>query len=246
MRIRLNPNPSDGGGNPAPQPAPDFARPPAAPGEARTAPEPKPEPKPEPAPQASPWQDERKRYEAELAELRQFRASVESEKEQAEKERLRKAGDAEQLMARYEAELKRRDEAVAAERRRYLDSTLERDLAVALAEFPWVDGAAARVAKLFREELETVERNGQYHTIARESLRPIADHLKERIAGDPFFKHLLKSDARPGSGATNPSFPAGSTRGDEPDPDASNPILNARRNLERSGRLTQGGGFRIA
>lgn len=229
-------------------PHPDLTRQPVAKAETEAkAEKARHEPAPErPAPPSA-WEAAREAERKELAELRRWKADEEAKREAAERDQLRKAGDAEQLMSRYEAELKRRDEAVAVERQRYLDSTLDRDLAVALAKYPWVDGALDRVARLFRDELETQERDGRYHTIARETLRPIEDHLKDRIEKDPFFRHLLRAEGlRPGSNATDPSLGPGGAAGAGPErPARVDPALAASRGLAAAGRILPGGGIRF-
>lgn len=244
-RLRLDPNaPEGGGGNPAeapaPPPHPDLTRQPAAKGA-------EPRPDASRAEPASAWEAAREQERKELAELRKWKAEEDARREAAERERLIKAGDSEQLMTRYEAELKRRDEVAEAERRKYRESTLDRDLAVALAKFPWVDGAMDRVARLLRDELETVERDGRYHTIAKESMRPIEDHVRERVEKDPFFKHILRADGlRPGSDATNPSHGSGQPGGDGGDrPAPADPALNARKGFQAAGRILSNGGIRF-
>lgn len=249
MRILMDPTPSDGGGNgaPAPQPAPDFARPPAAAPEARGGDPPaKAEAaRPEPTP-PSPWESERKRYEAELGELRQFRASVEAEKERAERERLAKAGQFEEVETRLKAEIDREREARRADQKRYADKLVDLELTTALAEYPWVDGALDVARDRLRANLEAVDRDGTYE-IRSKDFKAVRDYVREAIAGDPLYKHLIRTDgARPGSGATNPAYAPAAAHGADLDDARDNPILNARRSLQRAGRITPGGGFRIA
>lgn len=249
MRILMDPTPSDGGGNgaPAPQPAPDFARPPAAAPEGRAEAQPaKAEARPEPRPEAPAWDAERKRLQAELDELRGFRASIESEREQAERERLRKAGDFEQVETRLKAEIDREREARRADQKRYADKLVDLELTTALAEYPWVDGALDVARDRLRANLEAVDRDGTYE-IRSKDFKAVRDYVREAIAGDPLYKHLIRTDgARPGSGATNPAYAPAAAHGADLDDARDNPILNARRSLQRAGRITPGGGFRIA
>lgn len=237
-------------GNPAPPPG-DRERDPSR--DASRDPSRDVSPPPPPAdPASAGWAAERKQVLAELERYRREEAKRQSAEREAEQERLKKAGEWEKLETRYQEELRRRDEHVAAKDRQYADSILDRDLAVALGGYPWVDGGAEAVAKLIRGEIETYEHEGTIRSRSKDTFKSLPEYLKEKVEKDPLLRHLIRAEGRPGSGATDPHRPAGSPPGNDrarnPGDSAESPaVLSAREFFEKSGRAGSGNaaGYRI-
>lgn len=203
-------------------------------------------------PTASSWLNERKQVMAELDRYRREEAKRQSAEREAEQERLKKAGEWEKLETRYQEELRRRDESNAAKDRQYAESILDRDLAVALANFPWVDGGAEAVAKLIRGEVETYEHEGTIRSRSKETFKTLPEYLREKVESDPLLRHLVRAEGRPGSGATDPNRPAGNPadagRSRNPGDRNEDPaVIAAREFFDRSGRAGSGNsaGYRI-
>lgn len=83
--------------------------------------------------------------------------------------------------------------------RAYKAALRDRELATALAGKPLVDGAASQLIKLWRDDFEVVDEDGEIRILARDGRgvdRAVADRLAE-----PGFAHFCLPSSRGGTGA---------------------------------------------
>ena len=148
----------------------------------------------------------------ELNDLKQYRASQESERAAAEGERLRlaaeKAGMTEELKKHEEAnrlryaEVQAKYETLEAETRgEKLESTLAASLNGVEFNGPDPAATAALVRRLLKDDIEaTRDAGGKWVVRDRKTYKPAAEYLKERLAS-PEFSIFLKPTRQPGTGA---------------------------------------------
>ena len=100
-------------------------------------------------------------------------------------------------------ELAARDRKVAELERAYRAALRDRELATALAGKPLVAGAAAQLIKLWRDDFDVYEEDGEYRVTARDG-RAVDQAVAERLAGAE-YAHFCLPSSRGGAGAKGPS-----------------------------------------
>jgi len=83
--------------------------------------------------------------------------------------------------------------------RAYKAALRDRELATALIGKPLVPGAATQLIKLFRDDFEVVDEDGEIRVLARDG-RAVEQAIAERLAG-PEFAHFCLPSSRGGTGS---------------------------------------------
>lgn len=92
-----------------------------------------------------------------------------------------------------------RDERAADLERAYREAVRDRDLATALAGRPLVPGAAAQLIKLWRDDFDAYESDGEVKVAARDG-RSVAKAVAERL-DEPEYAHFRPATSRGGVAA---------------------------------------------
>jgi hypothetical protein len=101
--------------------------------------------------------------------------------------------------AAHTREIRDRDQRAAELARAYKAVLLDRELATALAGKPLVPGAAAQLIKLWRDDFEVVDENGEIQVLTKDGLR-VDQAVLDRLNG-PDFAHFCLPSSRGGTGA---------------------------------------------
>ena len=109
---------------------------------------------------------------------------------------------AEELKAREAAhsrEIAAREQKATELERAYKAAVRDRELATALVGKPLVPGAAAQLIKLWRDDFEVVDEDGEIQVLARDG-RGVDQAVLDRLNG-PDFAHFCLPSSRGGTGA---------------------------------------------
>jgi hypothetical protein len=139
---------------------------------------------------------------AELDELRAKAGEGSPSKPDLSESSPARSDFAEVLKAREAAhglEIAARDQKAADLERAYKAALRDRELATALVGKPLVAGAAAQLIKLWRDDFEVVDEDGEIRILARDG-RGVEQAVAERLAG-PEFAHFCLPSSRGGTGA---------------------------------------------
>jgi hypothetical protein len=101
--------------------------------------------------------------------------------------------------AAHTLEIRDRDQRVVELTRAYKAALLDRELATALIGKPLVPGAAAQLIKLWRDDFEVVDENGEIQILTRDGLG-VDQAVLDRLNG-PDFAHFCLPTSRGGTGA---------------------------------------------
>jgi hypothetical protein len=207
-RILLNPEPSEGGGTPAPTPPAGAASLPVPPVV--------PPPDPNPALLARLAEAERKAAEFEAAE----RQRAESARK-AEEEKLAAKGQYEEIIRARDAALEAERAKTAAIHERTQAAERTRELALALASGPkLVEGAADQLMQLWANRFDVVP-EGEGWKVQTKDFKSPRQFAAEMLA-TPQYSHFVAAEARGGGG------PSGGGQGlPSPVPGESAPKLTA-------------------
>ena len=96
-------------------------------------------------------------------------------------------------------ELAARDQKATDLERSYKAALRDRELATALVGKPLVPGAAAQLIKLWRDDFEVIEEDGEIRILARDGRR-VDQAVLDRLNG-PDFAHFCLPSSRGGTGA---------------------------------------------
>jgi hypothetical protein len=108
--------------------------------------------------------------------------------------------------AQLERDLAARDRRLAELERSCKAAVRDRELATALAGKPLVDGAAAQLIKLWREEFDVYEEEGGYKVSARDG-RTVVQVVADWLAS-PEYAHFCLPTSRGGTGARGANRPS--------------------------------------
>ena len=101
--------------------------------------------------------------------------------------------------AAHSREIAAREQKATELERAYKAALRDRELATSLVGKPLVPGAAAQLIKLWRDDFEVVDEDGEIRVLARDG-RGIDQAVAERLAG-PEFAHFCLPSSRGGTGA---------------------------------------------
>ena len=138
---------------------------------------------------------------AELDELRAKAGEDSPSKSELRDSTSARSDFAEVLKAReatYGREIAARDQKAADLERAYKAALRDRELATALVGKPLVAGAAAQLIKLWRDDFEVVDEDGEIRILARDG-RAVDQAVAERLAGAE-FAHFCLPSSRGGTG----------------------------------------------
>jgi hypothetical protein len=99
--------------------------------------------------------------------------------------------------------------------RAYKAALLDRELATALVGKPLVPGAASQLIKLWRDDFEVVDEDGEIQVRSRDG-RSVGQTIESRLAG-PEFAHFCLPPSRGGTSSR------GQNRSSEPEPKPASP-----------------------
>jgi len=210
---------------PAPAPHVDFTKPPAAPGENRTA--------PAPTPAAVPTMvtltvDEYQRFRSTEQQFNEFKQQQQAALEAKEQERIRALADKgqteEALKAHrqlFEAKQLEAESRYAALEQRVFDRERSSVIGEVLAgrtiagETPEVREGRAKILRMLLQEQVEVSRDASGEIVVRDraSGRPAADVLRERLSDDQSLAIFFAPNTRGGSGTDGTRAPAAKDNG---------------------------------
>jgi hypothetical protein len=101
--------------------------------------------------------------------------------------------------AAHSREIATREQKAAELERAYKAALRDRELATALVGKPLVPGAAAQLIKLWRDDFEVVDEDGEIQILARDGRR-VEQAVLDRLNG-PEFAHFCLPSSRGGTGA---------------------------------------------
>ena len=101
--------------------------------------------------------------------------------------------------AEFSREIAARERKAAELERAYKSALRDRELATALVGRPLVSGAASQLIKLWRDDFEVIDDDGEVRVVARDG-RDIERAVADRLAG-PEFAHFCLPSSRGGTGA---------------------------------------------
>lgn len=171
-------------------------------------PEPKPAPKPAAKPKGKVVSDE---DWAEFQRLKQEQSEAKADREKAEEEKAKAKGEYEKLLQARDAKIKAEAERAAKLEQRAKTSTLQRDLASAIAGHPILAGKAAQLQRLLSDGLEVVEDGEGWKTQSLDG-KDVAEYVAEALASDE-YSHFIQAEKRGGTGAKGGSTPAPTAKG---------------------------------
>lgn len=217
------------GGNPTPPPAPQPQPSPA--------PTPPPTPPPTPVPTGVTLSADEHRKLIEAAQRAERLEKAETEREtkrrEAEEERLKKNGEYEKLIAQRDEDIKRERDRLADVERRSKSSERDRELALALAASPLVEGWADHLMKLWRDAFEVTAEGERWKVRTLDGKTP-AEFVRDQLAR-PEFSHIVRA------GQTTGATQRGSTTGrDVAAPEQANvhpAILHYNQQVEAAGKV---------
>lgn len=172
-----------------------------------------------PAQQQAPWEFDSHSTQSELVALREREA----------------------LLAR---EIAERDRRAASLEQAYRGALRDRELATSLAGKPLLDGAAAQLTKLWRDDFDVHEENGEYHVSARDG-RTVVQAVAAWLS-QPEYAHFCQPTTKGGSAVKGAERPASSVALDSEPKNLGEAVVRrwqdvaARRTREASGPIGLG------
>lgn len=204
MRLLLDPTAGEGGG---PSPPPPPAQQPPAP----------PPATPPPAPTGVTLSPEQHKALLDAAAERDALKVAEAEREKKRKdeqeERLRKQGEFEKLLSQRDADLKAERDRLADFEARTKRSERRRELALALAGAPILEGWPEKLMQLWEPQMETVADGDGWRVRSLDGKTP-AEYVKEQLAR-PEFAAIVRAQT-PGGVANRGSGTGREAPGAEP------------------------------
>jgi hypothetical protein len=122
--------------------------------------------------------------------------------------------DARERESFYAKEIAAREQKVAELERAYRAALRDRELATALAGKPLVAGATTQLIKLWRDDFDAYEEEGQHRVCSRDG-RTIDQAIAERLAS-PEYAHFCLPSSRGGAGAQDANRTAKSSHAGAP------------------------------
>lgn len=159
-------------------------------------------------------------------------AEREAKRREAEEERLRKNGEYEKLIAQRDEDLKKERERLADVERRSKATEIDRELALALAKAPLVEGWADHLMKLWRDSFEA-KPEGERWTVRTLDGKTPHEFVQAQLAR-PEFNHIVRVESA--SGATNRGSTTARTDAAPEQPNVHPAILNYNKRVEELNR----------
>lgn len=193
---------------------------------------------------------ENETFKTKLTSTEEQERAKKREQEQAELERLRKAGDFDKIEQRYQNDVKdanARADAVERERDalrdRFRSTVVDLELSKALSQHRLAEGWADHLIRLHRDEFEAVERGDKFEVQSKDA-RSVASKVKELLSRPEYKRILLAENGTRGAGSTQRQEPNRSESeandGDRMTPEGINRMLFEGFSKQRNGSGTLG------
>lgn len=132
-----------------------------------------------------------------LAELERKQAERDDADRKRDEAEAIKRGEYEKIIAARDADLARSNEKAREAESRSKKTTLDRELALALASQPLRPGAAKHLTKLLADDLEAVPDADGGYTVRSKDRRSVADFIDDTLKS-PEYDSFVSSTAKPG------------------------------------------------